>query len=68
MKDLAALDAQFHGGDDQGRTTGYGVEGAGTAILLGHRGRGPTQRVYLGCRVANPADRTGWRMAETARH
>lgn len=43
-----SVEATLYGRDGQGRSTGNGVEGAWTAILLGPEGRGPTQRVYLG--------------------
>lgn len=43
-----SVESALYGRDDQGRTTGNGVEGNWTAILLGPEGRGPVQRVHVG--------------------
>lgn len=43
-----SVEAALYGRDDRGRSTDNGVEGAWTAILLGPRGRGSMQRIYLG--------------------
>lgn len=43
-----SVESRLYGRDPQGRSTGNGLEGAWTAILLGPDGRGPMPRVYLG--------------------